>query len=161
MADEATLVVIKPEAFQRGLAGAVLSRLEALRLELIGAKVVRVTEQMARTHYDHLRDRPFFPSLLDHLQGKLHGIPYVLALVFRGPGAIARVREVTGATDPERADPRSIRGQFGRNTRDGLMENLLHASSDAEEAGREIALWFSPGELLARAPARAPQSRRR
>ena len=148
MADEATLVVIKPEAIQRGLLGAVLSRLEELRLEIVGAKAVHVTRALAEAHYQALKDKPFYPMLLDHVQGKLHGTSYVIAFVFWGSDAIRRVRELSGATNPEQADPRSIRGQFGRNTASGLMENVIHASSTAPEAEREIKLWFAPRELL-------------
>lgn len=145
---EATLVIIKPDAIRRGLVGATLSRLEPLGLEILGAKAVRVTKALAEIHYRHLRDKPFYPQLLDHLQGTLHRTSYVLAFVFWGPEAVERVRNATGATDPEQADPTSIRGAFGRNTREGVMENILHASSDAREARREIALWFQPAELL-------------
>ena len=148
MPNEASLVVIKPDALKRGLAGAVLSRLEALRLDVIGAKAVRVSRQLAEEHYKDLRGRPFFEELLDHIQGKLHGTNYVLAFVFWGPDAIARVRQLTGATHPEQADPLSIRGSFGRMTTTGLMENILHASSNLDEAQREIRLWFEPRELL-------------
>ena len=148
MPDEATLVVIKPDAIQRGLMGAVLARLEELRLEIVGAKAMRVSRELAETHYEQLREKPFFNDAVAHLQGTLHGVPTVLAMVFRGPDAIRRVREVTGATNPEKADPRSIRGQFGRNTAAGLMENVLHASANAQDAQREIALWFEPRELL-------------
>lgn len=148
MPDEATLVVIKPETIQRGLVGAVFSRLEALRLELVGIKLVRVTRELADAHYAPLREKPFYADLLEHIQGHLHGVSHVIALVYSGPQAIQRVREVMGATNPEKADPRSIRGQFGRNTASGLMENIMHASSSAPEAEREIALWFSPNELL-------------
>lgn len=145
---QATLVLIKPDAIRRGLTGAVLSRLDALQLEIIGAKTVRVSRQLAEAHYQHLRDKPFFSELLDHLQGKLHDTAYVLAFVYWGPDAIARVRQVTGATHPEQADPLSIRGSMGRITASGLMENLLHASADPREAQREIRLWFRPQELL-------------
>ena len=148
MADEATLVIIKPDAIQRGLAGAVWSRLEALRLEVIGAKAVQVSEELATTHYQHLRTKPFFRELVDYLQGKLHGTSYVLAFVLWGEAAISRVREVVGATNPEQADSLSIRGAFGRITTAGVMENLVHASSDAREGLREIQLWFTPHELL-------------
>ena len=147
-ADEATLVVIKPEAVQRGLVGAVVSRLEELRLEIIGAKMVHVTRELAYEHYQALQDKPFFQELLEHIQGKLHGVHAVLALVLWGPDAIARVREFAGATHPERADPRSIRGALGRMTTSGLMENVIHASSNGSEAEREIKLWFHPQELL-------------
>ena len=148
MADQATLVIIKPDALRRGLAGAVISRLELLQLEIIGAKVMPVSRELAEEHYSHLREKPFFEELLQHIQGKLHGIGYVLAFVFWGPEAIRRVREVTGATHPEKADPLSIRGSLGRMTTQGWMENILHASENEQEAEREIRLWFKPGELL-------------
>jgi len=152
---EATLVLIKPDAIQRGLAGAALGRLEPLGLQVIGAKAVRVSRALAREHYSALRDRPFFEELLDYLQGKLHGTSYVLAFVLWGPNAVARVRRVTGATHPERAQPTTIRGALGRMTTDGVMENVLHASADAGEARRETRLWFKPQELLRPAARRA------
>jgi nucleoside-diphosphate kinase len=148
MAQQATLVIIKPDAIKRGLAGTVLARLETLGLDIIGAKAVRVTRELAEEHYQHLRAKPFFQELLDYLQGKLHGISSVLALVLWGEQAIDRVRQVAGATNPEQADPTSIRGAFGRITTTGLMENLLHASADPREAERELALWFRPQELV-------------
>ena len=148
MPNEATLVVIKPDAIRRGLTGAVLSRLEVLCLDVIGAKAVRVSRQLAEEHYKDLRGKPFFEELLDHIQGKVHGTNYVLAFVLWGPDAIARVRQLTGATHPERAEPLSIRGSFGRMTTAGLMENILHASANRDEAEREVRLWFEPRELL-------------
>ena len=148
MPNQATLVVIKPDTLQRGLAGAVLSRLEPLRLDIVGAKVVRVSQEMAEEHYQHIKDKPFFRETVEHLKGTVHGINYVLAFVFWGPDAIERVRHVTGATNPEKADPMSIRGALGRNLSTGLMENILHASSNPEDAKREISLWFKPEELL-------------
>jgi nucleoside-diphosphate kinase len=148
MAEEESLVLIKPDALARGLAGAVLSRLEALRLELIGAKVVRVTQQLAQEHYRTIRDKPFFQETVDYLLGRFHNAPAVLAFVFRGPDAIDRIRQVAGATNPERADPMTIRGALGRITTNGIMENVLHASSDPKEAKREVTLWFRPQELL-------------
>lgn len=148
MTQQATLVLIKPDAIQRGLAGAVLSRLETLGLEIIGAKAVRVTRELAEEHYKDLRAKPFFQELLDYLQGKLHGTSSVVALVLWGEQAIDRVRQVAGATNPEQADPTSIRGAFGRITTAGVMENLLHASADPREAERELALWFRPQELV-------------
>ena len=148
MARQATLVLIKPDAVKRGLVGAVLSRLETLGLELIGAKAVRVSRALAEAHYQHLRGKPFFEELLDHLQGKLHGVSSVLVLVYWGEDAIARVRQLAGATNPEQADPTSIRGALGRMTAAGVMENLLHASADQQEVQRELVLWFKPEELL-------------
>lgn len=148
MPNQATLVLIKPDAIRRGQMGAALSRLEPLGLEIVGAKVVRVSRELAAEHYQHLRDKPFFEQLLDHLQGTLHQTPYVLAFVLWGPEAIDRVREVTGATHPEQAQPTTIRGSLGRVTASGVMENVVHASADPAEAAREIQLWFKPQELL-------------
>lgn len=148
MAEEATFVIVKPDAIKRGLVGVVLSRLETLHLHIIGAKVVRVSRELAEEHYHHLREKPFFGELLDYLEGKIHDVPYVLALVFWGADAIRRVRELTGLTHPERAEPTSIRGSLGRITGSGVMENVVHASSDSQEAEREIQLWFKPTELL-------------
>ena len=165
MADQATLLILKPDAIQKELVGAVFSKLEPLRLEIIGAKVLPVSQELAEEHYKHIRDKPFFRDTVEHLRGLRHNVPYVLAFVLWGPDAIERVRRVTGATNPEKADPQSIRGAFGRNTADGLMENVLHSSSDAKDAEREIALWFEPEELLRAvlravpAPARARASR--
>ncbi len=148
MADQATLVLIKPDAIKRGLTGTVLSRLDVLRLDVIGAKVVRVDRALAEEHYQNIRSKPFFEETVEYIQGKFHGTPYVLAFVFWGENAIERVRQAAGATHPEKADPASIRGSFGRMMTTGLMENVLHASSDPNEAEREIRLWFKPHELL-------------
>lgn len=148
MADEATLVLIKPDAIKRGIVGAVLSKFETLRLDLIGVKVLRVSRSLAEAHYQHIRHKPFFNETVEYLEGKLHQVPSVVALVFWGEDAIERVRQMTGATHPEKADPMSVRGAFGRMATNGLMENVVHASSDRADAEREIRLWFEPQELL-------------
>ena len=148
MAEESTLVLIKPDAIRRGLTGAVLSRLDPLQLDIIGAKAVCVSRALAEAHYQNIREKPFFEETVEYLRGAFHGTAYVLAFVLCGPDAVARVRGVTGATHPEKADPRSIRGSFGRMMVSGLMENVVHASSDSSEAVREIRLWFKPEELL-------------
>lgn len=148
MSSEATLVLIKPDAIARGLTGLVLHRLEEAKLSMVGAKVVRVSRRLAEEHYHALRDKPFFPELLRHLCGELHGVDHVLALVYAGEDAVAKIRQLAGATNPEAAELTTIRGAFGRNTASGVMENVLHASSDAQEAEREITLWFKPEELI-------------
>ena len=148
MANEATLFVMKPDAIKRGLVGIILSRLEELHLDIVGIKVLRVSKELAEAHYQHIRTKPFFTETVDYLQGKLHGVPYVVALVLYGRDAIERVRILTGATHPENAEPASIRGAFGRMATSGLMENVVHSSADAKDAAREISLWFEPRELL-------------
>ncbi|MBI3009695.1 MAG: nucleoside-diphosphate kinase [Candidatus Omnitrophica bacterium] len=147
MSKEATLVLIKPDAAKKGLTGIVLSRLDVLQLEIVGAKVIEVSRELAEEHYKHIRGKPFFEETVEYIQGKLHGVRAILAFVFYGENAVERIREVAGATNPEKAGPTSIRGSMGRITTSGLMENLLHASSDASEAKREIQLWFSSKEL--------------
>ena len=145
---QATLVLIKPDAMKRGLLGTVLSYLDRLGLELVGAKLTRVSRPLAEAHYHHIRTKPFFEETVEYLQGKLHGTRAILALVLWGDDAIERVRQVIGATHPEKAEPMSIRGALGRMATNGLMENVIHSSSDSAEAKREIALWFAPHEVL-------------
>ena len=147
---EQTLVLIKPDGWKRGLTGLVIDRLDAAGLELVAAKMVRVTEKLAREHYRLLADKPFFPNLIRYIRGEFHGLKQnqVLALVYQGEDAIARVRQVAGATNPEQAEPHSIRGSFGRVTTQGQFENVLHASGNRVEAEFEVTLWFKPEEIL-------------
>ena len=145
---ENILVVVKPDAVKKGLTGSVLSRLEETKLELVAAKLMRVSECLAKEHYKQLSDKPFFGELLQYIQGKLHDSPNVLALVYRGENAIQKIRALAGATNPEQAEPTSLRGAYGRITTKGMIENILHASSEPSEAEREIKLWFQPCELL-------------
>lgn len=148
MREEATLVLIKPDAIVRGLTGAVWSRLGEAKLTLAGAKAVRVTRELAEAHYVPIKGKPFYEEVIRYMCGELHGTNHVVALVYVGPGAIGRIRQLMGATNPELAEPTTIRGAFGRVTTKGVMENLMHASSDPPEAEREIKLWFRPDELL-------------
>ena len=148
MADEATLVIIKPDAIQKGLTGLVMDRLAQTPLRIVAAKALRVSRALAEEHYQHLTSKPFFQELIAHLIGELHKEDIVLAFIYMGPNAIAIVRDLTGATNPEKAGPKTLRGAFGRNTAQGWMENVMHASSDATEVEREIKLWFSPDEIL-------------
>jgi len=150
MAIERTLVLIKPDGMKRRLAGPVIGKLEEANLILIGAKVVKVSIELAREHYAAHVDKPFFKELLDYITGKLHGAPYdrVLALVYEGDDAIKKIRALSGATNPEKAEPNTIRGMYGRITTGNLMENVLHASANSIEAEREIKLWFTPQEIV-------------
>ena len=151
MAIEQTLVLIKPDGLKRGLTGLTLDRLEAAGLEMVAAKMVSVSEKLAREHYQALADKPFFADLIRYIRGEFHGLGdhRVLALVYRGENAIKKTRQAAGATNPEEADPHSIRGSFGRITTKGHFENVIHASSDPADAKREVALWFKPEEILA------------
>jgi nucleoside-diphosphate kinase len=110
--------------------------------------MVRVSKELAESHYRHLKDKPFFNDIIKYLQGDLHDRKKVMALVYWGDNAIKKCRELAGATNPEEADPTSIRGSYGRITTTGVYENVIHVSSDAVDAQREIKLWFNPEEII-------------
>lgn len=143
-----TLVLIKPDGLKKSLTGNILTRLSETKLEIVAAKIVRVTKELAVEHYKHLTDKPFFDELIRYLMGELHGRKKVLAMVYWGEDAIEKVREIAGTTNPEEANPISIRGQYGRITTKGVYENVIHASTNEQEAAREIKLWFEPDEII-------------
>jgi len=147
MTNEATLVIIKPDGLKKSLTGNILSRLSETKLKIIGAKVTGVSDELARKHYYHLKDTPFYPELIKYITGQKHGENRVMALIYWGRDAIKKVRQIAGATNPEEADPVSVRGAYGRILTNGLYENVIHASSSPEEAEREIKLWFQPEEI--------------
>lgn len=150
---EQTLVIIKPDGLKKSLTGNILTRLSETRLRIVGAKVVCVSRELAEKHYASLKERKgeeIFEGTIKYIQGRLHGEEYkrVLALVYEGEDAIKKVRTIAGATNPEKAEPISIRGQYGRITSNGIFENVLHCSEDEKEAEREIKLWFEPDEII-------------
>jgi len=142
------LVLIKPDGLKKSLTGNILTRLSETKLEIIAAKIVKVSQELAEEHYQQLKDEPFFMELIQYLQGELHQRKKVMAMIYWGEDAIAKVRDIAGATNPEEASPTSIRGQYGRITTQGLYENVVHASANPEEAEREIKLWFNPDEII-------------
>lgn len=147
---EQTLILIKPDAIEKRLTGLILSRFEALGLEIAAAKAVAATEELLREHYANLKGTPFVDEVVRFMMGDYNHLPdhRIYAFVLRGENAVARVRAALGATNPEKADPWTLRGQFGC-VKNGVMQNSVHASGTPEEAAREIALWFKPGEVLA------------
>lgn len=145
---EQTLVLIKPDGLARSLTGNVVSRLSETKLEIVAAKITRVSRELAEAHYQHLRDKPFYAALIQYLQGKLHDRRKVMALIYWGEDAIKKVRDLAGETNPEEASPTTIRGSYGRIHTTGLFENVIHASATREEAEREIKLWFHPEEII-------------
>lgn len=151
MAQEVTLVFIKPDGLKKSLTGNILTKLSEAKLIIVGAKVIKPSRKLAEEHYAHLKDKPFFGEVIDYIQGKAHGHPYdrILALVYMGENAIEKVRKIVGATNPEEAEPTTIRGAYGRILTSGIFENVVHASSDIKDAQREVKLWFDPDELVA------------
>ncbi|MFH1381253.1 MAG: nucleoside-diphosphate kinase [Candidatus Omnitrophota bacterium] len=143
-----TLVLIKPDGLKKSLTGNILTRLSETKLEIVAAKMVRVSRELAAEHYKYMKDKPFFEELVQYIQGTLHDRKKVMAMVYWGDSAIAKVRQLAGATNPEEADPTTIRGSYGRITTKGLYENVLHTSSNEIEAEREIKLWFYPDDII-------------
>jgi len=133
MAVERTLVLIKPDAMARGLAGEILARFEQRGLAVRAAKLVEVDRALAEEHYAEHAEKPFFGELVEFIT-----TGPTLALVLEGEGAIALVRETIGATNPADATPGSIRGDLALS----MPDNLVHGSDSPESAAREIALWF-------------------
>ena len=142
-----TLVLIKPDGLKKSLTGNVLTRLSETKLEIVAAKIVKVSRDLAEEHYCHMKDAPFFEDLIKYIMGEYHK-KKVMALVYWGEDAIQKVRDTCGKTNPEEADSVSIRGAYGRITTKGVYENVIHASSNESEAEREIKLWFQPDEVI-------------
>jgi nucleoside-diphosphate kinase len=136
---ERTLVLIKPDAVQRGLMGEILGRLERRGLRLVGAKFMAVSRDLAEAHYAVHKGKPFYDGLIDYITSSP-----VMAMVWEGPNAIAAVRQTMGATRPTEAAPGSIRHDFGLE----VGRNLTHASDAPETAAAEVALWFNDLELV-------------
>ncbi|MBL7130333.1 MAG: nucleoside-diphosphate kinase [Candidatus Omnitrophica bacterium] len=146
--NESTLILIKPDGLVKSLTGNILTRLSETKLEIVAAKMVRVSRKLATEHYRHLKNEPFFEEIIKYLMGELHQRKKVMALIYWGPSAIQKVRELAGATNPEDADSTSIRGSYGRITRSGIYENVIHCSANPQDAQREIKMWFSPDEVI-------------
>ena len=133
MAAERTLVLIKPDAVRRGLAGEILRRFELRGLEIREARLLTVDRELAGEHYAEHAEKPFFSELVEFITSGP-----TLALVLDGEGAIATVRTTMGATNPADAGPGTIRGDLALS----MPDNLVHGSDSPESATREISLWF-------------------
>jgi len=142
------LVIIKPDGLIKSLTGSILMKLSEAKLNIIGAKVVKPSRELAEKHYAHMKDKPFFEEIVKYICGEIHKTPRVLALVYEGDNAIEKLRKISGSTNPEEADPTTIRGSYGRITTKGVYENVLHVSAALNEAEREIKLWFRPSEIV-------------
>ena len=133
MADERTLVIVKPDAVRRGLTGEVISRIERKGLRLTAGKLFVIDQELARRHYAEHTDKPFFSDLISFITSGP-----VLALTVEGPKAVDVVRELMGPTDPLKAPPGTIRGDYGSE----ITQNLVHGSDSSESAARELDLFF-------------------
>ena len=145
--NEQTLVLINPDGLKKSLTGNILTRLSETKLDIVAARIVRVPRELAEKHYSHMKEKPFFEELIKYIMGEYHKRK-VMAMVYWGPDAIAKVREICGTTNPEEADPVSIRGAYGRITTKGVYENVIHTSANKADAEKEIKLWFEPDEII-------------
>jgi nucleoside-diphosphate kinase len=136
---EQTLVLVKPDGVQRGLVGEIIGRLERRGLQLAGMKLMQITEELAGRHYAEHREKPFFGGLVSFITSAP-----VVAMVWQGPGAVANVRAMMGATNPANAAPGTIRGDLAVS----FGMNVIHGSDSLESAQREMSLFFQPGEVL-------------
>lgn len=136
---ERSLVLIKPDAVQRGLAGAIISRLEKRGLKIVAMKMLRMDKTLAHRHYAIHQGKAFFNDLVEFITSSP-----IIAAVFEGEKAVEAIRQTMGETDPAKAPPGSIRGDLGLD----IQQNLVHGSDTAENAQKEISLFFSPEEIL-------------
>ena len=136
---ETTLIILKPDAVQRGLMGRIIGRFEDKGLQIVGCKLMQISQELAARHYEAHKERPFYPGLVKFMTSSP-----VLVLAVRGVGAIAMSRKMMGATFGSKAEPGTIRGDFGVSN----SFNLIHGSDSPEAAEREIKLFFAAGEVL-------------
>lgn len=136
---ERSLVLIKPDAMQRGLAGTIISRLEEQELKLVALKMLHMDRALAERHYAIHKDKPFFNGLVNYI-----GSAPIIALIFEGKRAVEVIRKAMGATDPAQAEAGTIRGDFGLD----IGRNVVHGSDSVDTAEEEIKLFFSEDEIF-------------
>ncbi|MBO9361591.1 MAG: nucleoside-diphosphate kinase [Thermoflexus sp.] len=136
---ERTLVLIKPDGVQRGLIGEIIARLERRGLKIVALRMMRITPELAARHYAVHQGKPFYEGLIRYITSGP-----VVAIVVEGPQAIEVVRKTMGATDPAKAEPGTIRADFGLT----IGRNLVHGSDGPETAAFEIGLFFREDEIL-------------
>ncbi|PID84631.1 MAG: nucleoside-diphosphate kinase [Chloroflexi bacterium] len=136
---ERTLILVKPDGVQRGLAGEIISRFERRGLKLVGMKFIQMSRELAEEHYGVHKERPFYSSLVEYITSGP-----IVAMVWEGNDAIEAVRSTMGATNPVAANPGTIRGDFGME----IGRNLVHGSDSPENAVKEVNLFFDASELV-------------
>lgn len=157
--EQRTLVLIKPDGLVKSITGNIITTLSETKLKIVGAKIVKVSRELAEKHYGDLKNNLIikfgdekgnlvFENVLNYIQGKFH-TDRVLAMVYKGKDAVKKIRELAGETNPEKASSVSIRGKYGRiHSETKVFENVIHCSDSVENAEREIALWFKKDEVV-------------
>lgn len=136
---ERSLVLIKPDAMERGLAGTIISRLEKLGFRLVAVKMLHPDKTLAQRHYAIHKDKPFYDSLINYISSAP-----IIAAIFEGEGAVEAIRKAIGATDPAKAEGGTIRSDFGLD----IERNTVHGSDSIATAEEEIKLFFAEGEIF-------------
>ncbi len=136
---ERSLVLIKPDAIQRGLVGTIISRLEKVGLKLVAMKMLHLDKALAQRHYAIHKDKPFFDSLVNYITSAP-----IIAIIFEGKKAVEVIRKTMGATDPAKAEAGTIRSDFGLD----IEHNTIHGSDSMETATEEIKLFFGEDEIF-------------
>jgi nucleoside-diphosphate kinase len=136
---ERTLIIVKPDAVQRGLTGEIIRRFEGRGLRIVAMKFIRISRELARRHYAVHEGKPFFPGLIDYITSAP-----VVVMALEGPQAVELARKTIGATKPVEAGAGTIRGDLGVD----VGRNLVHGSDSVENADKEVALFFTPDELI-------------
>ena len=136
---ERSLVLIKPDAMQKGLAGTIISRLESQGIKLVAARMLHMDKALAEKHYAIHADKPFFKDLVEYIISTP-----IIAAVFEAEGAIKKIRKIMGTTDPAKAEPGTIRKDFGTD----ILRNTVHGSDSPETAENEIGLYFDSEEIF-------------
>jgi nucleoside-diphosphate kinase len=136
---ERSLVLIKPDAVQRGLAGTIIARLERRGLRIVAMKMIQMDKALAQRHYAVHQNKPFFNDLVKFITSSP-----IIAAIFEGKNAVEVIRQTMGETNAAKALPGTIRGDFGID----LQQNLVHGSDSVENAAKETSIFFSPEEIL-------------
>jgi nucleoside-diphosphate kinase len=139
--EQTTFSIIKPDAVAANHIGSIISRFENSGLSVIGSKMILLTKDQAQKFYSTLKDKPFFPALISYMTSGP-----VVVQVLQGPDAVAKGREIIGATDPKKADPGTLRADFGTD----ITQNAVHGSDSVDSAKKEIAFFFKRDELFPR-----------
>jgi nucleoside-diphosphate kinase len=134
-----TLILLKPDAIQRGFVGRIIARLEDRGMKIVGMKLMEMDLDIAKRHYAEHVEKPFFKGLSEFMMSRP-----IVAMGIEGKNVIDALRSMVGATDPQKAAPGTIRGDLAQD----IGRNLIHASDSPEAAERELAIFFEPGELL-------------
>jgi nucleoside-diphosphate kinase len=136
---ETTLLLLKPDCLAERRVGDVIRRFEQAGFEIVGCKMISLSEEVLAEHYAHVADRPFYPELRSFMQSKP-----VIALAIQGEDVVAKARDLIGPTDSRKASKGTIRGDFGKDA----MENIVHGSDSVENAAAELKRFFAPHELF-------------